>query len=79
MVTATVAPGALQGIRILDLTRVLAGPYSAQILADMGADVIKIEQPNRGDDARGMGPYQNEESIYFITNNRNKKGVTLNL
>ena len=79
MITATVAPGALQGIRILDLTRVLAGPYSAQILADMGADVIKIEQPGRGDDARGMGPYQNEESIYFITNNRNKKGVTLNL
>lgn len=79
MATATIAPGALEGIRILDLTRVLAGPYSAQILADMGADVIKIEQPNRGDDARGMGPYQNEESIYFITNNRNKKGVTLNL
>nr|WP_320145286.1 CoA transferase [uncultured Anaeromusa sp.] len=79
MITAAVAPGALQGIRILDLTRVLAGPYSAQILADMGADVIKIEQPGHGDDARGMGPYQNEESIYFITNNRNKKGVTLNL
>ncbi|WP_037350725.1 CaiB/BaiF CoA transferase family protein [Anaeroarcus burkinensis] len=79
MITAAVTPGALQGIRILDLTRVLAGPYSAQILADMGADVIKIEQPGRGDDARGMGPYQNEESIYFITNNRNKKGVTLNL
>ena len=51
--------GALQGVRVLDLTRVLAGPYSAQILADMGADVIKIEQPVKGDDARGMGPFQN--------------------
>lgn len=71
--------GALQGVRVLDLTRVLAGPYSAQILADMGADVIKIEQPVKGDDARGMGPFQNGESIYYITNNRNKKGITLNL
>lgn len=71
--------GALEGVRVLDLTRVLAGPYSAQILADMGADVIKIERPLKGDDARGMGPFQNDESIYYITNNRNKKGITLNL
>lgn len=71
--------GALKGVRVLDLTRVLAGPYSAQILADMGADVIKIERPLKGDDARGMGPFQNGESIYYITNNRNKKGITLNL
>ena len=71
--------GALQGVRVLDLTRVLAGPYSAQILADMGADVIKVEQPRKGDDARGMGPYQNGESVYYMTNNRNKKGITLNL
>ncbi|HWR41494.1 MAG TPA: CoA transferase [Patescibacteria group bacterium] len=71
--------GALQGVRVLDLTRVLAGPYSAQILADMGADVIKVEQPRTGDDSRGMGPFQNNESVYYMTNNRNKKGITLNL
>lgn len=71
--------GSLEGIVVLDLTRVLAGPFSGQILADMGAHVIKIEQPVKGDDARHMGPFQNEESIYYITNNRNKKGVTLNL
>lgn len=70
---------ALQGIRVLDLSRVLAGPFSAQILGDMGAEVIKIEQPIKGDDSRHMGPFQNDESIYYITNNRNKKGMTLNL
>ena len=71
--------GAMQGIVVLDLTRVLAGPYGTMIFADMGADVIKIEQANVGDDTRTMGPYQNGESIYYITNNRNKKGITLNL
>lgn len=79
MESAVVNSGALQGVMVLDLTRVLAGPYSAQILADMGAEVIKVEQPLKGDDARGMGPFQNDESIYYITNNRNKKGITLNL
>ena len=71
--------GALQGIVVLDLTRVLAGPYGTMIFADMGADVIKIEQPVTGDDTRLFGPYQNGESVYYITNNRNKKGITLNL
>ncbi len=71
--------GALKGIVVLDLTRVLAGPYGTMIFADMGADVIKIEQVKVGDDTRTMGPYQNGESIYYITNNRNKKGITLNL
>ena len=79
MVTNAITPGALEGITVLDLTRVLAGPYGTMILADMGADVIKIEQPVIGDDTRLFGPYQNGESIYYITNNRNKKGITLNL
>lgn len=71
--------GALENIRILDLTRVLAGPYCTMMLADMGADVIKIEMPGRGDDTRGMGPFKNGDSLYFANVNRNKKGVTLNL
>jgi len=79
MITKAFAPGALEGITVLDLTRVLAGPYGTMIFADMGADVIKIEQPVKGDDTRSFPPYQNGESVYYITNNRNKKGVTLNL
>ncbi|ABW18364.1 CaiB/BaiF CoA transferase family protein [Alkaliphilus oremlandii] len=71
--------GALANIRILDLTRVLAGPYCTMMLADMGADVIKIEVPGRGDDTRGMGPFKNGDSLYFANVNRNKKGITLNL
>jgi len=71
--------GALEGIRVLDLTRVLSGPFSAMVLSDMGADVIKIEQPGKGDDTRQMGPFQNGQSMYYITNNRNKRGITLNL
>jgi len=71
--------GALEGVTILDLTRVLAGPFSTMLLADMGANVIKIEEPVKGDDTRHFGPFKNDESIYFITNNRNKKGITLNL
>ena len=52
----------LDGIRVLDFTRVLAGPYASMILADLGADVIKIELPGKGDEARGFGPFQNGES-----------------
>jgi CoA:oxalate CoA-transferase len=70
---------ALDGIRILDLTRVLAGPYATMVLADLGADVIKIEMPGSGDDARQFGPYQNGESAYFMSLNRNKRSITLNL
>lgn len=71
--------GALAGIKILDLTRVLAGPVCTMMLADMGAEVIKIEVPGKGDDSRAFSPFQNGESAYFINLNRNKRGITLNL
>ncbi len=71
--------GALAGLRILDLTRVLAGPFCTMMLADMGAEIIKIEQPGIGDDSRQFAPFQNGESAYYMNLNRNKKGVTLNL
>ena len=70
---------ALQDIVVLDLTRVLAGPYCTMMLADFGADVIKIEIPVKGDDTRGMGPFVNNSSLYYANVNRNKKSVTLNL
>jgi crotonobetainyl-CoA:carnitine CoA-transferase CaiB-like acyl-CoA transferase len=74
------AHGALAGLRILDLTRVLAGPFCTMILGDMGADVVKVEQPGRGDDTRAWGPpFQGSESAYFLGMNRNKRGATLNL
>ncbi len=69
----------LEGITILDLTRVLAGPYTGMILSDLGANVIKIERPDGGDDSRAYGPYQNGESIYYAGLNRGKVGITLNL
>lgn len=71
--------GALNGVKVLDLTRVLAGPYCSMMLADMGADVIKIEMPGRGDDSRANFPRENGESYYFMNLNRNKRGMTLNL
>ena len=71
--------GALSNITILDLTRVLAGPYCTMILADMGANVIKIEIPRKGDDSRAYGPFKNGESMYYANINRSKKSITLNL
>ena len=71
--------GPLDGLTVLDLTRVLSGPYCTMMLADMGARVIKVEQPGKGDDTRGWGPpFQNGESAYFLSVNRNKESVTLN-
>ena len=71
--------GPLAGIRVLDLTRILAGPYATMILRDLGAEVIKIEQPGTGDEARDFGPFKNNFSLYFMSVNRGKKSVTLNL
>jgi crotonobetainyl-CoA:carnitine CoA-transferase CaiB-like acyl-CoA transferase len=79
--------GALSHIRVLDMSRVLAGPWCSQILADLGAEVIKIERPGTGDDTRGWGPpylkdtagHDTNESAYFLGANRGKKSVTLNL
>ena len=70
---------ALEGIRVLDLSRVLAGPYCTMMLADFGADVIKIEAPKVGDDSRAYGPFIGKESAYFMSLNRNKRSITLNL
>jgi crotonobetainyl-CoA:carnitine CoA-transferase CaiB-like acyl-CoA transferase len=68
----------LHGITVLDLTRVLSGPYCTMLLADLGARVIKVEQPGKGDDTRGWGPpFQSGESAYFLSINRNKESVTL--
>jgi succinate--hydroxymethylglutarate CoA-transferase len=73
--------GALDGLRVLDLTRILAGPLCGQMLGDMGADVIKVEPPGAGDDTRTWGPPFTEsgESAYFLGINRNKRSVTLNM
>ena len=69
----------LQGITVLDLTRVLSGPYCTMLLGDMGARIIKIEQPAKGDDTRAWGPpFLEGESAYFLSINRNKESVTLN-
>lgn len=72
--------GALQGLRVLDLTRILAGPLCTMMLGDMGADVIKIEPPGSGDDTRTWGPpFAERESAYFLGINRNKRSITLNM
>ena len=71
--------GALEDLLVLDLTRVVAGPFCSSVLGDMGARVIKIENPKGGDDSRAYGPYVNGESAYFAMLNRSKEGVTLNL
>ena len=72
---ANARKGALEGLRVLDLTRVLAGPFCTMMFADMGAEVIKIEEAGKGDDTRQMGPFKNGESAYFMNLNRNKKGL----
>jgi len=82
------APGALAGLRVLDLSRVLAGPWCSQLLADLGADVVKVERPGSGDDTRAWGPPWlarddgedgGGESAYFLSANRNKRSLTADL
>jgi CoA:oxalate CoA-transferase len=68
----------LEGITVLDLSRVLAGPYCGMMLADNGANVIKVEPPDVGDDSRAFGPFVGKESAYFMSLNRNKRSITLN-
>src|SRR5947207_15843099 len=71
---------ALEGIRVLELTQIMAGPFCGMLLADMGAEVIKIENPRGGDDARRLAPpYYNGESAAFIAMNRNKYGMALDI
>ncbi len=72
-------PGPLTGVRVLDVTRVLAGPFTTMLLSDLGAEVVKVEEPGVGDEARRIGPFLNGVSTYFISINRGKKGLTLNL
>ena len=75
-----IAKRALSGLRVLDLTRVLAGPLCAMTLGDMGAEVLKVEQPGKGDDTRSWGPpFQGTEAAYYLGVNRNKRGITLNM
>jgi CoA:oxalate CoA-transferase len=68
----------LHGIKVLDFTNVLAGPYCSMILANMGAEVIKVEKPGSGDDSRAFGPHINGESVYFLSINRGKKSIVCN-
>ena len=74
------APGPLAGIRVLDLTRALSGPFATMILGDLGADVIKVEDTWYGDDTRRWGPpFQGDDAAYFLSINRNKRGLSVNL
>ena len=69
----------LEGISVLDLTRVLAGPFCTMLLCDMGATVVKVERPDGGDDSRSFSPFVGDDSAYFMSINRGKKSITLNL
>ena len=75
----TTSSRALQGIKVLDLSRVLAGPWCGQLLADLGADVVKVERPRIGDDSRHIGPFVNGISAYFASLNRGKTSIALDL
>src|SRR5262245_37331666 len=79
--------GPLSHLRVLDLSRIMAGPWAGQILADLGADVVKVERPSAGDDTRGWGPpflkdragVETREAGYFLSVNRGKRSITLDL
>jgi crotonobetainyl-CoA:carnitine CoA-transferase CaiB-like acyl-CoA transferase len=74
------APGPLSGVRVLDLSRVLAGPYCCMVLADLGADVVKVERPGTGDDTRHWGPpFHGDDAAYFFAVNRDRRSVALDL
>jgi crotonobetainyl-CoA:carnitine CoA-transferase CaiB-like acyl-CoA transferase len=83
----TIPPRALQGVKVLDLSRVLAGPWCGQLLADLGADVVKVERPGAGDDTRSWGPpwlkdangKQTRDAAYYFCANRNKRSVTIDI
>ena len=75
----SVGLNALEGIKIIDLSRVLAGPFCTMLLADMGAEVIKVEIPGKGDDSRTFPPFKEGQGTYFINFNRNKKSIVLDL
>lgn len=76
---ASPATGALDGIRVVDLSRFIAGPYCAMLLGDMGADVVKVEPPGRGENSRAFGPFVEGESLYTMVFNRNKRSLTCDL
>ena len=69
----------LEGVRVLELARTIAGPFCSMTLADMGADVVKIEEPERGDETRAMAPLWNGEGAIYLAVNRNKKSVAVDL
>ncbi|WP_419906395.1 CaiB/BaiF CoA transferase family protein [Hoeflea sp.] len=75
----TARAGLLEGIRVLDLSRVMSGPFCTSMLADLGAEVIKVEMPGSGDEGRSFGPFVEGESSYFMLLNRNKKSVTVDM
>ena len=77
--TETPGAGALDDLRVVDLSRFIAGPYCAMLLGDMGADVIKVEPPGRGENSRSYGPFVEGESLYTMVFNRNKRSLTLDL
>ena len=72
-------PGPYSGLKVVDLTHVLAGPYCTMMLADLGATVIKVEAPVTGDDARHIGPFIKKKSAYFMSLNRGKHSIALDL
>ncbi|MEA1972807.1 MAG: CaiB/BaiF CoA-transferase family protein [Candidatus Cloacimonadota bacterium] len=69
----------LEGVKVLDLSRILAGPYCTMLLGELGAEIVKVEIPEKGDDSRHFGPFKNGQSVYFISINRGKKSITVNL
>ena len=84
LTSSTVATSPLDGIKVLDMTRVLAGPFATMVLSDLGAEVIKVERPGGGDDTRAWGPpflegKEGRESAYFLSVNRNKQSICIDM